>query len=92
MAQKLDDKIEDMQEKLKQLKALKQKQEARAKAEKSKAERKADARRKILLGAWVIDAMKKGEMKEPVVKGYLNKFLVKDTERALFGLPPLPKP
>ena len=50
--------------------------------------RKRDTRRKILLGAMVLDRVARGEMAETVVKADMDRFLERDQERALFDLPP----
>lgn len=54
--------------------------------------RKDDARQKILIGAMVLDRVKQGLQDEGELKRLLDAFLVRDRERALFGLPPLPPP
>lgn len=51
---KLDAQISSLEEKLKALKLKQQRSEARRKAVESKRERKADTRRKILIGAIVM--------------------------------------
>ena len=81
MAEKLDVKIEAVQEKLKQLKAQKQKQEARVKAVESKKKRSDDTRRKILLGSVLLTHIAKDQWL-PLAE----KHLTKDADRALFGL------
>ena len=60
-AETLEKKIEAQLEKLKQLKARKQAIEAREKSKQKEQERKDDTRRKILLGAWVLNKLKNDE-------------------------------
>lgn len=81
MAEKLDAKIEAAQDKLKQLKAQKQQQEARLRNVESKKKRSDDTRRKILLGSVLLNHVT-NEQWLPL----LEKHLTKDADRALFGL------
>ncbi len=54
-------------------------------------DRKADTRRKILAGAWVLaETEKRPDFKEFVLQ-QLDRFLRRADERALFDLPPLPQ-
>ena len=76
-----------MASKLEQL--LKKQEELKAQIRKEKnkisqAERKQDTRRKILLGALMIDMMKKGELDEKKIMKHLDSFLTKDIDRKLF--------
>jgi hypothetical protein len=81
-------------EKIEKLKAQKKNLEARIRQEQNRErvnERKADTRRKILAGAWVMDEIaKRSEFKEFVYK-HLETFLTRPDDRALFGLAPLPE-
>ena len=52
----------------------------------SQAERKKDTRRKILLGALMMDMMKKGELDEKKIMKHLDSFLTRETDRKLFDL------
>ena len=56
-------------------------------------ERKQDTRRKIIVGALVMTHMEKNKRSEftKKVKALINEYVVKDKDRALFGLAPLPK-
>ena len=60
-AENIEKKIEAQLEKLKQLKAQKQAIEARERSKQKEQERKDDTRRKILLGAWVLNKLKNDE-------------------------------
>jgi hypothetical protein len=91
----LDERIKAQEEKLKQLKALKQKQEAMKRAADAKKVRSDDTRRKILLGAMLLDQMDKNEGMKKNMIGQLDSYLTRSDERALFDLteksPPAPK-
>ncbi len=68
---------------------LKKQEELKAQIRKEKnklsqAERKQDTRRKILLGALMIDMMKKGELDEKKILKRLDSFLSRNTDRQLF--------
>ena len=51
-------------------------------------ERKRDTRRKVLLGAMVLEQMKKDERFNRTTLAKLDGFLVRKNDRALFGLEP----
>ena len=84
---KLDQQIETLQEKLKQLKTRQQAIENRKKAIESKRGRKADTRRKILIGAIVMAKVEQKVMDEKQLRQWLDEALTRDDDRALFGLP-----
>lgn len=86
----IDEKIKVLEEKLRQEKAKKQKIEARKKHLESKAQRAADTRRKILLGAYMLDRMGKNEAAKTKIIGQLNEYLTRADDRELFGLAALP--
>ena len=76
-----------MSSRLEQL--LKKQEELKAQIRKEKnklsqAERKKDTRRKILLGALMMDMMKKGELDEKKILKRLDGFLTRETDRLLF--------
>jgi large subunit ribosomal protein L7/L12 len=85
---KLDDQIQTLQEKLKQLKARQLAIENRRKAIESKRERKADTRRKILAGAILLAKVENGMFDKRTFHTWLESALERDDDRALFGLPP----
>lgn len=60
--------------------------EARAAAE---AERKAIDRKKILIGVAVLESIKRGELTEADLLAVVDRGLIRNDERAVFGLPPL---
>ena len=53
--------------------------------------RKETTRRKILVGAAVLDEIGKNENLKVIIDKLLGSFLVRDNDRALFDLLPLPK-
>lgn len=86
--------IEQQQKKLAQLKARKQKVEARVRTASQQQRRKQDTRRKILLGSYVLAVfdVKDGEVPDAVRRlrlldngMSLDGFLTREDDRALFG-------
>ena len=73
-----------LEEKQARIKAELQRLDARERETK----RKRETRRKILLGAMVLDRIARGEVSETVVKADMDRFLDRPQERALFDLPP----
>jgi len=88
----IDKRIEALETKLKQAKALKQKQEAQKRAALAKQTRADDTRRKILQGALCQHLMgldgEEGEKWRQSLGRRLDEFLTKDADRALFGFTP----
>lgn len=82
----LEQKIEQQEQKLKQLKAQKQAAEAREKKKKSEQQRKDDTRRKILLGSYLLKKMEDENNKQKILAD-LNEYLIEDRDRQLFNLP-----
>jgi DNA repair exonuclease SbcCD ATPase subunit len=75
--------LEKLLEKEKQLKAKIQ----AAKSRESEKQRKLDTRRKILIGAMIIEGMKNSAEYETKIRQNLDKYLTKNKDRVLFGLP-----
>lgn len=84
----VEEQIKAAEERLKQLKAKAQKIEAQKKAKVSKQERANDTRRKILLGALVLDGMNRDADTKTRWLVKLEKALSRDADRELFGLAP----
>lgn len=80
------DYLEKLKQQREQLNARIQAAEAREKS----AERKRDARRKILVGAYYLDKARQDKTEAELVKT-LDAFLTRDSDRSLFGLLALPK-
>ena len=78
------ERLRKIEEKQARLKAEAQRVKARAR----ETERKRETRRLILYGAMLKDRMARGEVPEKVILADMDKFLTRDHERALFGLPP----
>ncbi len=76
-------KLEKLLQKREELNAEIQKARARKTAQK----RKEDTRRKILLGALVIEMMNRGELDDGVIMKRLEGFLTRDIDRKLFDFP-----
>jgi hypothetical protein len=83
---KIDERIESLEAKLKQLKTLQQRKEARARTTAAKKSRGEELRRKILAGAVLLAKVEKGEFEEEVLKAWMSVALTRPEDRALFGL------
>ena len=79
-------KIGELEAKLRQLKERQQAVDARRRTLESRRERKADTRRKILVGAIVLAKVEHGEMDRALLQRWLEQGLVRDDDRRLFGL------
>lgn len=86
----IDEKIAELEaqhkEKISQLKALKEKQEARKLNALIKGKRADDTRRKILAGSMVLARAEKDEAARQKLLDGLDKFLTRPDDRKLFGL------
>ena len=85
----LEQKIEQQEQKLKQLKAQKQAIEAREKARKKEQDRKDDTRIKILLGSYLKKKMDSNPDFNSQILDELENYLTAERDRKLFGLSPL---
>ena len=85
----IEDRIADLEKRLKQAKALKQQQVAREKAAEKKRQRSADTRRKILVGAVILAKVERGEWPQERLRELLDPALTRVDDRALFGLSPI---
>lgn len=84
--EKAQQRVKDLEEKLKQAKALKQKAEARVKSAEAKQKRADDTRRKILVGAAILAKVERGEWPEDKMLEMMNHQLTRADDRALFNL------
>lgn len=75
-------------EKLKRQKQILEARIQKAESLQKERDRKADTRRKILLGAYFLDKLRKAGTLE-AIKPELDSFLTRDNDRKLFGLPSL---
>ncbi|NHZ45034.1 mobilization protein [Massilia aquatica] len=89
--EKAQKRVKDLEEKLKQAKALKQKVEARSKAAENKQKRAADTRRKILVGTAILAKIERGEWPKDKMLEMMSQQLTRDDDRALFDLAAIEK-
>jgi hypothetical protein len=83
---KIDERVQALEAKLKQLKVLQQRKDARARTVEARRSRREDLRRKILVGAVVLARVEDGSLEEEVLKTWLRPAISKPEDRALFGL------
>lgn len=88
MAPKLDERINSLEARLKNLKAEQQRIVARQRAVEIKRARKEDTRRKILIGAIVMARIEQGRFPKADLRAWLDEVLTRPDDRALFELPP----
>jgi hypothetical protein len=84
----MDERTAALETKLQQLKIRQQRGEARARALIERRDRKAETRRKVLVGALVLAKIEQGAFDETTLIGWLDKTLSREDDRALFDLPP----
>ena len=84
--QKLDERIQKHEEKLKQLKAQQQALQAREKKKLAEQQRSDDTRRKILLGAYMLKKMGESDFEKQKILAELNEYLVEPRDRRLFEI------
>ena len=84
---KIEERIETLKERLKQLETRKARAEGRKRALASRRARKDDTRRKILAGAIVLAKVQSGDLDPKTFQKWLDQALVRDDDRALFELP-----
>ena len=85
----IDDRIADLEKRLKQAKALKQQQVTRERAAEKKRQRSDDTRRKILVGAVILAKVDHGEWPKERLREWMDKAVTRADDRTLFGLPTL---
>jgi uncharacterized protein (DUF342 family) len=85
-AQRLDERIQKHEEKLKQLKAQQQALQAREKKKLADQQRSDDTRRKILLGAYMLKKMGESDFEKQKILAELNEYLVEQRDRRLFEI------
>jgi hypothetical protein len=68
-----------------------QRVDARKRAIAAHRERKADTRRKIVIGTLILDRIQRGEFDQAQLLGWLDQTLSRADDRALFQLPPKPR-
>ena len=83
---KLDERVEVLEQKLKQLKVRQQRAAARTTALASSRARKDDTRRKILAGAILLAKVEAGDFDLRTFKRWVDKALTRPDDRKLFGM------
>ena len=83
-------KLEIARQRAERANAFLQKLEAQARSKVTGENRKLDIRRKVLLGAYLLGKVQKDDEFKKQTVAEMDKYLVRDAERALFDLPPLP--
>ena len=83
---KIDERIQALEAKLKQLKVLQQRKEARARTTAAKRSRHEELRKKILVGAIVLAKVEAGEIEERLLKQWIDSAVTRPEDRELFGL------
>jgi hypothetical protein len=83
---KSDERVAALEAKLKQLKVVQQRKEARARTVEARRSRREEMRRKFLVGAIILEKVDAGEIEEKTLKQWLHPALTKSEDRALFGL------
>ena len=86
---KLDEQLFTLQDRLTQLKLRQQRIDARKRALDSVRDRKAETRRRILVGALILGKARTGEMDPTLLRGWLDQTLTGTADRALFDLAPI---
>lgn len=79
---------EQVEQQLKQKRKKLQRDEQRQRAKIQNQKRKEDTRRKVLVGAAVLNQVEQGRMDQAELERLLDGFLERDDDRALFGLNP----
>jgi hypothetical protein len=82
----VDERIQALEGKLKQLKSLHARKEARARTVASKRARGEELRRKILAGAVLLAKVEAGEFEEALLRRWMDGALSRPEDRTLFGL------
>lgn len=83
---KVDERIQALEAKLKQLKVQQQRSEQRARTVAARRSRHDELRKKILVGAVVLAKVDAKEFDEQTLKRWMDRELTRADDRALFGL------
>jgi len=83
---KLDDQISLLQQKLSLLKLRQERLDQRQQAMRAQRERKAEMRRKFLVGGIILAKVESGEIDAGMFRGWLDGALTRAGDRALFEL------
>jgi hypothetical protein len=88
VASKTADRIDPLEQRLKQLKVQQQRTQARKRTQEARRSRREDTRRKILVGAIVLAKVDQGVIGAQQLRGWLDGALTREDDRVLFGLTP----
>lgn len=88
VARTLEEQIAAAEQRVAQLKARKEAASERALQRMLRGKRSDDTRRKILVGAVILAQVEQGKWPRERLLALLDTALVRDDDRALFGLPP----
>jgi hypothetical protein len=80
------ERIAALEARLKQLKVVQQRKEARARTVESRRTRREELLRKILVGAVVLAKVEDGSLEEAVLKAWLHPAIARPEDRVLFEL------
>jgi hypothetical protein len=86
VASKTTEKIDALEQRLRQLKVQHQRTEARKRTQEARRTRREDTRRKILVGAIVLAKVDQGVMDRGLLLEWLDGALKREDDRELFGL------
>lgn len=89
MARKIADRIDALEQRLRQLKTQQQRLESRKRAQSARKGRREELRKKVLVGAVVLAKVERGEIEESALHAWLDGALSSAEDRALFGMPPV---
>lgn len=83
---KIDERVQALELKLKQLKLVQQRKEARTRTVEARRTRREELRRKILVGAIVLAKVDDGSLDKKTLNGWLAPAITRAEDRALFEL------
>jgi hypothetical protein len=84
---KIDQQISTLQERLTQLKLRQQRLDLRRQARAAQLERKAETRRRFVVGEVILDKVRSGQFDADQLRTWLDEKLTRSADRALFDLP-----
>ena len=82
---KVDERIQLLEAKLKQLKTQQQRKEARARTTAAQRSRHEELSKKILVGAVVLAKVEAEEFEDAILRKWMDSSLNREDDRALFG-------
>lgn len=85
MVTKISNRIDALEQRLKQLRAQQQRHDARRRSIENRRTRRDDLRRKVLVGAVVLERVQNGLLEELALKSWLDPAITRIEDRELFG-------